>query len=477
MLCCILQEPRLYWRKLEGRKDITFEDTPFSVADTKVLDCQFGAKYFKQQPVKGKRLWLQGTRKVGCRAHVEVKAFTLYPDFAVSKSEKEGLSKWKLRCLQEEQIKALKSKLAKGQPVKSLTKYFISLPSEDAHSGHPTGQPAVFGQKLHPLVAQKIAEMVAAGIVDTAEVKRSLKYYVNNLLSKEIGKMPLEHDRAFYPTNDDIRNHVKKAKRTLELSRLDQENLRLKVEEWQKSSPQSTFFFRPFRTCSGASDSHQPEKEGHTLPEEEESFEETLLYVHQEEWQKELLTRYGNTLTLMDATYKTTKYSIPLFFLCVKTNVSYTVVAEFIIQSETSEHILEALSMLKSWNPSWEPVYFMMDYSDAEMAAVRGLFPSTQVYLCEFHREQAWERWVKERRHGLNDIEASVLLDLLRDCASAPPNWNLPDQPPDYYFQQKLKQLQSSGVWKGHQHVQQWLNTNWLNCPNVSSFHSIYRIR
>ena len=39
-------------------------------------------------------------------------------------------------------------------------------------------------------------------------------------------------------------------------------------------------------------------------------------------WQKELLTRYGNTVTLMDATYKTTKYSIPLFFVCVKTNAN-----------------------------------------------------------------------------------------------------------------------------------------------------------
>ncbi len=168
---------------------------------------------------------------------MEVKSFTLYPDFAVSKGEKEGLSKWKLRCLQEERIKSLKIELAKGQPVKSLTRYFISLPSEEAHSGHPTGQPAVYGQKLHPLVAQKIAEMVAAGIVETAEMKHSLKYYVNNVLSKEIGKTPLQHDRAFYSTNDDIRNHVFKAKRTLELSKLDQENLRLKVEEWQKTSP------------------------------------------------------------------------------------------------------------------------------------------------------------------------------------------------------------------------------------------------
>ena len=52
--------------------------------------------------------------------------------------------------------------------------------------------------------------MVAAGIADTAEVKRSLKYYVNNFLSKEIGKTPLQHDTAFHQTNDDIRNQGQK---------------------------------------------------------------------------------------------------------------------------------------------------------------------------------------------------------------------------------------------------------------------------
>ena len=45
----------------------------------------------------------------------------------------------------------------------------------------------------------------------------------------------------------------------------------------------------------------------------------------------ELLIKYVNTITLIDATYTTTT----LFFLCVRvhTNVNYTVVAEFIVQS------------------------------------------------------------------------------------------------------------------------------------------------
>ena len=182
-------------------------------------------------------------------------------------------------------------------------------------------------------------------------------------------------DRAFYPLHEDIRNHVSKAKKALELSKFDQQNLQLKIKA---SNPDSSFFFRPYK-CN-------PDTEGtSSVPNE---GDETLLYVRQESWQKSQLIQYGNTVTLMDATYKTTKYSILLFFVCVKTNVSYSVVAEFIIQSETKEDIFEALSVLKLWNPDWEPKFFLTDYSDAEIGAINKLFPATQVYMCEFHSEQ-----------------------------------------------------------------------------------------
>jgi len=49
----VVQMPRLYWHKMEGRKEISFGETPFTVADSKVLNCQFGAKHFKQRPLKG----------------------------------------------------------------------------------------------------------------------------------------------------------------------------------------------------------------------------------------------------------------------------------------------------------------------------------------------------------------------------------------------------------------------------------------
>ena len=63
-------------------------------------------------------------------------------------------------------------------------------------------------------------------------------------------------------------------------------------------------------------------------------------------------------------------------------NVGYSVVAEFIVQSEFADNIEEALQKLKSWNPDWNPRFFMSDYSEAELAAVQAVFPSIKVYLC-----------------------------------------------------------------------------------------------
>ena len=64
------------------------------------------------------------------------------------------------------------------------------------------------------------------------------------------------------------------------------------------------------------------EGKGTKLSDTSEECTKTLLWVHQDNWQKELLVKYG---TLIDATYKTTKYDLALFFLCVRTNVNYTV--------------------------------------------------------------------------------------------------------------------------------------------------------
>ena len=108
----------------------------------------------------------------------------------------------------------------------------------------------------------------------------------------------------------------------------------------------------------------------------------------------------------MDAMYKTCKLSLPLFFLVVRTNVGYTVVAEFVVQHEDAESIAEALGLLKAqWDANNIRIgNFMIDCQQSEENAIRGMFPDSVVYLCTFHRLQAWLRWVVNGRNGVADF-------------------------------------------------------------------------
>ena len=441
---------------MEGR-EVQFSNTPFTVSAIQKLDCQCGNHYYKEHQAKSDRTQLQGTRKIGCQAHIIVRTITLYPEFTRSEVEA-ALSLRKQKRRKEELLAQLQNALASGENINTSTKYHILLPTEEAHhSFHQTKRAAGYAQRIHPKLVEKIHELVSEGITDTPEVKKALKHYTLHVLCQE--QKPELTNRAYFPTTTDVRNHIYKAQRACQLSKLDQENLQLKTELWEKQAPTSLFHFRPYKSAV-------PDSEECHSAEQENSFVQMLLYVHQEPWQQQLLKRYGNTISLMDATYKTTKYELALFFVAVKTNVGYSVVGEFVVQSETADQITEALSILSSWNPDWKPPFFMTDYSEAEIGAISTVFPTCEIYLCDFHREQAWEQWTKERKHGLSSNDAEVLLSLLRDCAHAP-SPTATNLPTNHHYQEHVDILKNSTVWKRNQQVREWLETKWLPSPKV----------
>ena len=242
-----------------------------------------------------------------------------------------------------------------------------------------------------------------------------MKKFVHNELCKYDSVKPLPHDRAYFPRKGIIQNHIHAAFIAGQYSNLDQENLQHKIEEW-KESTSDTFFLRkcgeiadPLQDLGHRStlpkavalskafpsdeDSDTEENQQGSLSETEESnVHDTFLFVHQSEKQKKLLRRYGH-MVLLDATYRTTKYSLPVFLVVVPTNTMYVPVMEFICENETRACITEAISVLKAWNPDWNPNFFMLDYSDEEYQALHEVFPEAKKYLCTFHREQAWHRW------------------------------------------------------------------------------------
>ena len=142
-------------------------------------------------------------------------------------------------------MRLLKAELQNSpDAVKTKTMWFISLPSKDAHSGHPTGKGvAGFSQRINDRVAANIVEIVAEGITEVIQVWNLLHHYVVHDLCKD--EPPDPNDRAYFPMDVDIKNHIYMAKRSLQLSCLDKENARLKIEEWKKTDKESTHFFRP----------------------------------------------------------------------------------------------------------------------------------------------------------------------------------------------------------------------------------------
>ena len=453
------------------------------------MHCQFGSHYFgnkikritSQEEVcsveksgpsvplqphnpkkKKERISLQGTRKIGCTAGIHIREYILYPEYKVVNVGFQ--SNWQLRKAKESILNDLKEDLLHGKSVKRVAKYFVSLPTEEAHhKTHMTGGMHALAQRIHPKVISKIRELVEAGIYEVPAVKRALKLYVTSL-----PKPPNTDDRAYYPLNSDLSNHIYKAKLLFQLSKLDQESLALKVDEWKASNKHINILFRPYKRRHIEKQCCQEEKCvcdndcNSTL-----DYEQTLLWIHQEPWQQELMINYGNLITLIDATYKTTRYELPLFFLSAKTNVGYSPIAQFVIHHERMEDIAKALQIIKDWNPAWSPKFFMSDYSEVEMMAAERVFPNTKLYLCDFHREQSWERWIKNHQNEVKREDQDSLLELLRSCAWAPPSDPTLGLPIDANYQRAVKDLQDSHMWKENKQLKFWLNTFWLSIPEV----------
>lgn len=280
----------------------------------------------------------------------------------------------------------------------------VKLPLHSSHQNHNVSKESGFSKPIHSAVRHKIYEYVSLGVTSVPLIKRVLKTFVESELCHENEVKPQPNDQAYFPNNRVIQTHVHHALVAGRFSGLDQENLAQKIVVWQETMVQSHFFFRKCTdeesgTAAVTNKSNTercfPSENGEGVDDMSYKPQNTFLFIHQTKQQQQILQRYGE-LVLLDATYRTTKYALPLFLVVVRTNVGYIPVAEFVCESETTAHIAEALSIIKDWNPHWKPQFFMIDYSEQEYQALQEVFPESQKYVCSFHREQAWIRWCME---------------------------------------------------------------------------------
>ena len=75
----------------------------------------------------------------------------------------------------------------------------------------------------------------------------------------------------------------------------------------------------------------------------------------------------------------------------------------------------------------------------------------------------------------MSEQQAQDLLELLRDCANAPPVLDIDNQGKDpndhrqleHNYLKALDALQKSNIWKGNVKVRNWLTTTWLPVSQV----------
>ena len=157
----------------------------------------------------------------------------------------------------------------------------------------------------------------------------------------------------------------------------------------------------------------------------------------------------------MHATYKTTMYAIPLFLVCVRTNVDCKVAAELRTEYEDQWSISEALVILKSWNSLWQPNYFMVDFSTVEIGAIEEQFPGAIAYICDFRRLQAWQRWARKSKNGLNSLEQEELLSYLKRTANVSTH---------KAYDSAVAALKNLTLYQDKQNVQNYVDNVWLSC-------------
>ena len=85
-------------------------------------------------------------------------------------------------------------------------------------------------------------------------------------------------------------------------------------------------------------------------------------------------------------------------------------------------------------------------------------FADVQIFICNFHREQAWERWLARASNGLT-VDKHNVPAKLRSVARART---------EKEYMDKLGELKDSKEWKSSSNLQKYITKTWLPQYKVS---------
>ncbi|XP_076849904.1 calcium-responsive transcription factor isoform X2 [Brachyhypopomus gauderio] len=244
---------RLMWKS----QYVPYDGIPFVNAGSRaiVMECQFGPR---RKGTQTKKVPVQETchnvdYKATCPARIYIKKVRKFPEYKVPVDPK--VDKKVVRQEQEKAFFNLKKKL---WDTGGVIRYYIQLPTQKAHLYHDVDtiilpplpeQPGLLKEeeeeeeeeemigsegaeeeqdaeaqgggpvlsRLHPLVAEKIHALVAQGCSQVYNVRKQLRKFVEREMFKS-DPVPERHNLCYFPTVNDIKNHIHEAQKALQLS-------------------------------------------------------------------------------------------------------------------------------------------------------------------------------------------------------------------------------------------------------------------
>lgn len=225
---------RLMWKS----QYVPYDGIPFVNAGSRavVMECQYGPR---RKGLQLKKISEQESRscqfyKATCPARIYIKKVQKFPEYRVSTDPK--VDKKIIRMEQEKAFNMLKKNLVDAGGV---LRWYVQLPTQQAHQYHELEPPCrplspspfpvssleeeeatardencALPSRLHPQVAHKIQELVSQGIEQVYAVRKQLRKFVERELFKP-DEVPERHNLSFFPTVNDIRNHIHAVQKSL----------------------------------------------------------------------------------------------------------------------------------------------------------------------------------------------------------------------------------------------------------------------
>ena len=113
----------------------SFQWHSFCIGEKRSLDCQYSKRYYKTKEHSSNRVYLQGTWQMGCKAHIEITEYIIYPDYKVNTGKEGRMSNKAIRGMKEKDYVNL-GMLLKGEEVLCQPSHCWNSPPKKKNNIH-----------------------------------------------------------------------------------------------------------------------------------------------------------------------------------------------------------------------------------------------------------------------------------------------------------------------------------------------------